>query len=111
MNGREENRKQEDVKKVSLSSCLPFYGRVACFFVVFGLGFPLLSKFGTRTIQENFPFIHQAVQTRALEEDGLRGFLLERWPILLKALCYGIYIQWFVAKLLDGISRARKVRL
>ncbi len=93
------------------NSHLPFYGRMAFFFVVFGLGLPLLFEFGIRTIQANFPFIHQLVQTRVLvEEDGLPGILLERWPIILKALCCGIYIKWFVTKLVNGISLARKVR-
>ncbi len=113
MNGyRENDEKQEYMKKEkSPMSYLAFYGPVARFFVVFGIGFALLSEFGNRKIQEIFPFIHQLVHTHTLKGDGLHGFLLEQWPLILKALCYGIYIKWFASKLMDHISAARKVRL
>ncbi len=110
MNGYGKDRKQEEMK-FSLSSCLPFYSSVACFFVVCGLGFPLLFEFSIRTIQANFPFIQQAVQTHALGKDGLHGFLLESWPTILKVMSYAIYLKWFATKLVDDISRTRKVSL
>ncbi len=110
MNGYGKDRKQEEMRKFSLSSRLPFYGPVACF-VVFGLGFPLLFEFSIRTIQGSFPFIQQAFQAHALEKDGLHGFLLESWPIILKVMSYSIYLKWFATKLVDNISRAHKVSL